>query len=82
MTDRTTDLKLIYTSPKDPVVVPTDVLHVKAGQSTVMLECQSCGWRSQAFQFAARKVSLTARAHFLGLSVGGKVVSWTCHRRN
>ena len=76
-----TDLKLRYTSPSNPVEQPTDILHVKAGQSVVLLECKECGWRSQPFQFAARKVNLTARVHFLGLQQGGVIKTWRCKQR-
>jgi hypothetical protein len=76
-----TDLKLRYTSPSNPVVAPTDVLHVRAGQSDVMLECMNCGWRSQLFRFAARKVNLAARVHFLGFQQKGVIKSWRCKQR-
>jgi len=76
-----TNARLRYGLTDEPVVAPTDLLHVKAQQATVLVECTACGWRSQPFQFQGRTAHLTLRSHFEGLKQGGKIKEWRCKRR-
>lgn len=76
-----TDARLRYALTQEPVVAPTDILHVRAEQATVLIECTACGWRSQPFHFKARTVHLTIRSHFLGLQKQGTIKTWRCKQR-
>ena len=75
-----THLCLRFAIADEPVIAPTDLLTIRASQAAVLIECTECGWRSQPFKFKARTVHLAARTHFLGLSKGGKIMTWRCKR--